>query len=208
MPQIGNDTAVIYLVDDDEAFLDSLAWLLKSLSYRVEVHHSPQSLLTARFTDHGCIVADLRMPEMTGIELLEKLRQRHIDLPYVVMTAYGDVESAVRALKSGAYDFIEKPFDNEAFIDLMEKAVALSREQAALSKDLRSSREKLASLTPRESEVLDYILAGMTNRAMAEKLGISEKTIESHRARVMEKTAASSLAELIQLVWRVRHARD
>ena len=205
----GKKSAVIYLVDDDQAFLESVGWFLKSISHRVEMHSSPQSLLAASqdgaLAGQGCIVADLRMPGMTGIELLKALRGRHNHLPFVVMTAYGDVESAVRALKAGAYDFIEKPFDNDAFADLVEKAVALSHEQANLSKNVEESRRKLASLTPREAEVLDHILAGVTNREMAEKLGISVKTIESHRARVMEKTEVKSLAALIHLVWQVRH---
>jgi two-component system, LuxR family, response regulator FixJ len=190
----------VYVVDDDEAVRDSLSVLLESKTYTVrsfasalEFLEAAPSLLT------GCLIVDIRMPEMDGLELQQRLIDGSLDFPLIVMTGHGDVPLAVRAMKAGAIDFIEKPFASEAILDSLEAALlrlsTLGEEDPAKV----AAVAKLALLSPRELQVLQGLLAGLPNKTIAYDLEISPRTVEIHRARVMDKMGARSLSELIRL---------
>lgn len=191
----------IYIVDDDEALRDSLVWLLESSGYRVCAYESAEAFLAA-YEDSmmGCLVLDVRMPGMSGFELFEALRDRHCTLPVIFITGHGDVPMAVAAVKRGAVDFIEKPFGDRDMLGLIEESLARERESRQQRRLEAETLRRLGELTQREREVLDLIIAGKLNKQIADMLGISIKTVEVHRARVMEKMCASSLAELVQSV--------
>jgi FixJ family two-component response regulator len=174
---------LVYVVDDDEAFRDSVAWLIESAGLGVKTFASAQQFLGGYLPEqHACVVLDIRMPDMSGMELQEELNRRSHAPPIIFVTGHGDVPMAVTAVKRGAVDFIEKPFSDSAFLELVQKALQLDAE-------LR---------TPREREVMERVIAGKLNKVIADDLGISIKTVEAHRARVMEKLGVSSLAELVQ----------
>lgn len=191
----------IYIVDDDEALRDSLVWLLESNRYRVAQFPSAEAFLEAYHADMaGCLVLDVRMPGMSGLELYECLRDRHATLPVVFITGHGDVPMAVSVLKKGAVDFIEKPFSDRDMLQLIEQCLATERESRSRLRQDAVVAHRLDQLTQREMEVLELIIAGRLNKQIADDLGISIKTVEVHRARVMEKMEANSLAELVQSV--------
>ncbi len=192
---------LVYVVDDDEALRDSLAWLVESKGYRVRQFESGEAFLAAwNPAMAGCLVLDVRMPGMSGLELYERLNGAGSTLPVIFITGHGDVPMAVSALKQGAVDFIEKPFQEGDMTRLIEHCMALDREQRSRLRQVVDVRRRLAQLTLREREVLDLIVAGKLNKQIADQLGISIKTVEVHRARVMEKMEAGSLAELVQAV--------
>src|SRR6516165_6869221 len=190
----------VYIVDDDESVRDSLSALLESKSYAVTSFGSaPEFLETARLLAAGCLIVDIRMPEMDGLELQQRLIERSLGFPLIVITGHGDVPLAVRAMKAGAIDFIEKPFTSEAILDSL--AAAFARLAAPRGQDpaAGSAASKLDLLSPREREVLEGLLAGLPNKSIAYDLEISPRTVEIHRARVMDKMGARSLSELVQL---------
>ena len=190
----------VYIVDDDEAVRDSLSALLESKGYAVASFGSaPEFLRAAPSLPVGCLITDIRMPEMDGLELRQHLIDRSLQFPLIVITGHGDVPLAVRAMKAGAVDFIEKPFAWEAILESLEAAV--SRLTAPNEEDPTKSAAvaKLALLSPRELQVLEGLLAGQPNKTIAYGLAISPRTVEIHRARVMDKTGARSLSELIRL---------
>ena len=192
---------IVHIVDDDEALRDSLAWMLEANGYAVACHESGEAFLAACTPDMtGCIVLDVRMPGMSGLELFEELVRRRCGLPVVFITGHGDVPMAVSALKKGAVDFIEKPFGERDMLRLVEQC--LQRERDTRDKRMleADTARRMAQLTQREREVLDLIIVGKLNKQIADVLGISIKTVEVHRARVMEKMGANSLAELVQHV--------
>lgn len=186
---------LVFIVDDDEAVRDSLELLLESAGHAVQVFEAaPDALEACRARPPACIVTDVRMPEMDGLEFQEKLAASGIRVPVIVMTGHADVPLAVRAMKAGAVDFIEKPFGDEVI--LASIAAALQRKpQAATDPALV---ERLGSLTPREREVLDLLVIGHPNKVIAHRLDISPRTVEIHRAHVMEKMKARSLPELVR----------
>lgn len=191
----------IYIVDDDEALRDSLVWLLESSGYKVCAYESAEAYLAEFTVDMtGCLILDVRMPGMSGLELFEALRARHCTLPVVFITGHGDVPMAVAAVKRGAVDFIEKPFGDRDMLGLIEESLAREREGRERRQQDAETARRLDDLTQREREVLDLIISGKLNKQIADMLGISIKTVEVHRARVMEKMAANSLAELVQSV--------
>jgi two-component system response regulator FixJ len=190
----------VYVVDDDEAVRDSLSVLLESNAYAVRSFGSaPEFLAAAPSLPVGCLIADIRMPEMDGLELQQQLIDRSLDFPLIVITGHGDVPLAVRAMKAGAVDFIEKPFASEAILASLD--MALSRLVARSEQDPTAAAAiaKLALLSPREREVLEGLLAGLPNKTIAYDLAISPRTVEIHRARVMDKMGARSLSELVRL---------
>ncbi|MEK9752376.1 MAG: response regulator [Rhodospirillaceae bacterium] len=189
---------LVYVVDDDEAVRKSICWLMESADHPARGLASAGELLALGPLDgEGCIVTDIRMPGMTGLELMAALAAAGSTLPVVVITAHGDIRMAVEAMKLGALDFVEKPFEEQALLAAVETALAESRRRSAdLSADA-DARRGFGRLSPREREVLEMILAGKPNRRVAEDLGISEKTVEVHRAHIMEKTGAKSFAELV-----------
>jgi len=192
---------IIYLVDDDEALRDSLAWLLESQGFKVAAFASAEDFLKAwRPEFNGCLLLDVRMPGMSGLELHERLRAQYSTLPIIFITGHGDVPMAVAALKKGAVDFIEKPFNDTELLRLVSQCLVTEQEHRARRRQDAEVSRRLDQLTQREREVLDLIIAGKLNKQIADVLGISIKTVEVHRARVMEKMAAQSLAELVQNV--------
>ena len=195
----------VHIVDDDEAMRDSLKWLLESRGLEVELYTSAEAFLGAFNSDFcGCLVLDVRMPGMTGLDLHEKLRARASTLPVIFITGHGDVPMAVSALKKGAADFIEKPFSDQDMLRLIESCMKQDRAAAAKRAENASAAQRLESLTQREREVLELIVAGRLNKQVADELGISIKTVEVHRSRVMEKMRAHSIAELVQLALKNR----
>ena len=193
-----SETAV-FIVDDDDGLRDSLRALLESAGLRVQ--DFPRAAAFLDFYDssrEGCLIADVRMPDMDGLQLQEELGRRKIGLPIIIMTGDGDIPLAVRAMRAGAVDFIEKPFDDEAFLATVRRALEIGRAargQATLS---QTSRERVEGLTPRERDVLELLVAGHPNKVIAFKLGISPRTVEVHRGRLMEKMQARGLSDLVR----------
>ncbi|QBK05312.1 DNA-binding response regulator [Hylemonella gracilis] len=190
----------VYVVDDDEAVRDSLQWLLEGKDYRVRCFDSAESFLS-RYDPRevACLIADIRMDGMTGLELQNRLIEKHSPLPIVFITGHGDVPMAVDTMKKGAMDFIQKPFNEAQLLDLVERM--LERARAAFSEyQLAADRDALlAKLTTRESQVLERIVAGRLNKQIADDLGISIKTVEAHRANIMEKLNANTVADLLKI---------
>jgi two-component system response regulator TtrR len=194
-------TQTIYVVDDDEALRDSMIWLLEGEGYRVACFDSAGSFLNARRDDmRGCLILDVRMPEMSGLELHEKLDALGSQLPVIFVTGHGDVPMAVSALQRGACDFIEKPFHNEDLLSRIIRALELDRQLSARRQRNGAIAHRLDQLTQREREVMKLVVAGKLNKQIADELAISMKTVEAHRARVMEKMGVRTLAELVKAV--------
>ncbi len=193
-------TGTVYLVDDDDAFRDSLKVLCESVGLGVECFDSADALLERYESGpmDGCLVLDIRMPGMSGLELQEALQQRESRLPIIFMTGHGDVPMAVRAMKSGALDFLSKPFSHQEMLDRIHRALETADERAAERQSHEQVEACFDELTPREIEVMDLVVTGLANKVVANRLGISQRTVEIHRAQVMEKMQASSLADLVR----------
>ena len=191
----------VFVVDDDPAMRESLSFLVGSVGLAVECFATARDFLD-RYDGRrgGCLVLDVRMPGMSGLELQERLADRGVDIPIVMITGFGDVPMAVRALKRGALDFIEKPFTDQDLLDRIHEALERDRCGRAERARREEIAARIAKLTPRERQVMDCVLAGKPNKVIAAELTLSPKTIEVHRARMMDKMQVSSLAELLQLV--------
>lgn len=190
----------VYIVDDDEAVRDSLSVLLESKVYAVRSFASaPEFLKAASALRPGCLIVDIRMPEMDGLELQQRLTDRSLNFPLIVITGHGDVPLAVRAMKAGAVDFIEKPFALEAILSSLEAAFSRLDTSGERDSVKAPAAAKLALLSSRELQVLKGLLAGLPNKSIAYDLEISPRTVEIHRARLMDKMGARSLSELIRL---------
>jgi two-component system response regulator FixJ len=191
--------AVVHLIDDDEDVRRALAFLLGTAGFAIKVYDSATSFLEkSDGAISGCIVSDVRMPGLDGLQLLRKLKETGAKVPVIVMTGHADVMLAVEAMKAGAVDFIEKPFPDERLLAAIEAALA-RQEVAQPTGQAARIRERMASLSPREREVLDGLLAGHPNKTIAYDLGLSPRTVEVHRANVMTKMGASSLSELVRM---------
>lgn len=191
----------VFVVDDDEAVRDSIRWLLESSNYKVELFDSGESFMTHYQPDQvGVLLLDVRMNGMSGLEVQGHLIARKSDLPIIMLTAYGDVQMAVTALKKGAVDFIEKPFDHAALRQLVEKMLVEAVRRRSQNERELIGRQKMAKLTPRERQVLERIVSGRLNKQIADDLGISIKTVEAHRASIMDKTASGTVADLMRVV--------
>ena len=190
----------VYVVDDDEAVRDSLQWLLEGKDYRVRCFESAEAFL-ARYDPRevACLIADIRMHGMTGLELQDKLIERHSPLPIVFITGHGDVPMAVDTMKKGALDFIQKPFDESALVSVVERMLEHARTAFTDPQQAAPREALLAKLTGRESQVLERIVAGRLNKQIADDLGISIKTVEAHRANIMEKMGANTVADLLKV---------
>lgn len=190
-----------HIVDDDSAVRESLSLLLRSVGIESCAYGSAQEFLAAWSPDmSGCLILDIRMPGMSGLDLQQTLQDRQSTLPILFMTGHGDVAMAVRAMRAGALDFIEKPFRDQELIDRVHQALALDAERQAAHAARREIQRRLALLTPREREIMDRIVEGHANKVIALDLGLSERTVEIHRARVMTKTETHSVAELVRMV--------
>jgi two-component system, LuxR family, response regulator FixJ len=197
-----NPEPLVYVVDDEASIRDSLAMLLRSVNLASRTFADAKSFLAAwEPRPASCLVADVRMPGMSGIELQEVLRGRGAHLPIIVITGHGDIAMAVRAMKAGAADFIEKPFHDQTLLDAVHRALERSADPsvAAEALDLAALRSRIAALTPREREVMALVVEGRPNKAVATRLGLSTRTVEVHRAKAMEKMHARSLADLVRM---------
>jgi FixJ family two-component response regulator len=189
----------VYVVDDDEAVRDSLQWLLEGKDYRVRCFDSAETFLS-RYDPRevACLIVDIRMGGMTGLELQDRLVERKSPLPVMFITGHGDVPMAVDTMKKGAMDFIQKPFDETALVTLVERMLAQATTAFADSLQAASRDALMAKLTTREAQVLERIVAGRLNKQIADDLGISIKTVEAHRANIMEKLNANTVADLLK----------
>jgi two-component system, LuxR family, response regulator FixJ len=197
-----SDGPIVILVDDDAELRRSLSLVLSLSGYRTITYPSAEALLRdldLHSDQAGCIVLDLRMPEMDGLQLQEALHARGCLLPVIFITAFGDVPASVHALKGGAIDFLEKPFSTEGLVARIEEGVELNARLRARIQRQRELQERLKGLTPREREVLQHVTAGLSNKEIARELAISPRTVEKYRARMMEKMQAESIAELCQM---------
>lgn len=191
---------IVYVIDDDDAVRDSLAFLLESADLTVRTYESAlQFLEQASRLEAGCIVTDIRMPEMTGLDLVRHLNDQGSSLPVIVITGHGDVPLAVEAMRAGVADFIEKPFDDEVMLTALRRALDISRNHAEEAAERRDIAQRLARLSTRERQVLDGLVAGQANKVVAQNLGISPRTVEVYRANLMAKMQASSLSELVRM---------
>ncbi|MGA8515972.1 MAG: response regulator transcription factor [Burkholderiaceae bacterium] len=190
----------VYVVDDDEAVRDSLQWLLEGKDYRVRCYDSAETFL-ARYDQRevACLIVDIRMAGMTGLELQDKLVERKSPLPVVFITGHGDVPMAVDTMKKGAMDFIQKPFKEEALVSLVERMLEQAKTSFSGHQQAASRDALMSKLTGREAQVLERIVAGRLNKQIADDLGISIKTVEAHRANIMEKLNANTVADLLKI---------
>jgi two-component system, LuxR family, response regulator FixJ len=190
---------IVYVVDDDEAIRSALRLLMKSADLRVVTCASAEEFLKVHKPElPGCLVLDIRMPGMNGLELQRLLNDRHIRVPVVIMSGHGDVSMAVQAMKDGAVDFIEKPFKNEVLLERVKQCVARDVETRKEQREHVEAATRIASLTPREREVMELLIQGKRNKIIASDLGISNRTVEAHRAKIMEKMHAHSLSEIVR----------
>jgi two-component system, LuxR family, response regulator FixJ len=200
------DKPTIVIVDDDAAVRDSLRALMESAGYAVKDYESAKAFLEEGVQSESCLITDIRMPEMDGLELQQEIAKRGLDLPLVVMTGHGDVPLAVRAMKAGALDFVEKPFDDEMILASVKRALEIGRHERNRASETKAAQDLIALLTPRELNVLEKLVAGRSNKVAAYELGISPRTIEIHRANIMDKMHARSLSEVVRIAIAADHA--
>lgn len=192
----------IFLVDDDEAIRHSASFMLRHAGYVVKTYPDGLSFLDqVDDSPEGCILLDVRMPHMDGLQVQSELKQRGINMPVIILTGHGDVPVAVEAMKGGAIDFLEKPYEKQALTQAIENAFARLDNEAADSRRSSEARAKISRLTPRELEVLKHLVQGMTNKTIAQTLSISPRTVEIHRAHMMEKLESDSLSTALRLAF-------
>lgn len=195
---------IVYIVDDDASVRESLKRLMKSVGLEARIYASGREFLQDERPDvPGCLVLDIRMPRMSGIELQRELALSEDELPIIFITGHGDVSLAVQAMKEGALDFLEKPFNDQDLIDTVQRAIDRHREAQSRRIEHDEISRRVDSLSPREREVLEFVITGMLNKQIAAELGTSEKTVKVHRARVMSKMEADSVAELVRLAVKI-----
>jgi two-component system response regulator FixJ len=193
------DKLMVHIVDDDDAVRDSVKAVLESAGFTCATYASARAFLDAAKLTAGCALVDVRMPEMDGIALLSELAGRHSELPVIIMTGFADVPLAVKAMKEGAVDFVEKPAPRDALVDAVRRALDKAQKAQSGDSERRDAQARLERLTQREREVLELLISGDANKIVAHKLGISPRTVEIHRGHLMEKTQAKSLAELVRM---------
>jgi two-component system response regulator FixJ len=190
----------VFVVDDDPAVRESLRWLIEPAGFGVEAYADAGSFLSAYDpTRPGCLILDMRLPDMAGIDLQEELLVRKVSIPIIIISAYAEFATAVRALRAGAIDFIEKPFQGQYLLDRIAQAIEIDAAQRRNAAEQHRAEDRLATLSPREREVLTHMLDGKANKTIAYELGLSPKTIEVHRAHVLQKLRVDSMIELSRL---------
>ncbi len=195
------EQVTVFYVDDDEAMCESIRFLMESVSLKIETFLSAKKFLDSYDALRpGCLLLDVRMPEMSGLELQEQLRKRKIDIPIIFITGHGDVPMATRAMKAGAVEFLTKPFNDQTLLDSIQNAIDLDAKRRLEAGKREQITERINKLTPREYEVMKCVIKGNLNKVTAYELGISSKTVELHRAKIMEKMKAKSLAQLVAMV--------
>jgi len=196
-----NPTPTVFLTDDDPAIRDSVGLLLRANGLAVETFASAVDFLESNAVQRpGCLLLDVRMPGMSGLDLQKRLQEMSCRTPIIFMTGHGDVPMAIRAMKAGAFDFVEKPFQAQALLDRLQEALALDAQERRRQARRNEVAARMALLSPREREVMERVVAGQYNKVIAAELGISISTVEIHRKRVMEKLQAASLSDLIQIL--------
>ncbi len=204
-PDVSELQQTVFVVDDDEAVRDSLEMLLRSVGIEVETYPDAGRFLAAYDPERaGCLVLDIRMPGVSGLDLQQRLGEQGATLPIIFITGHGDVPMAVKAIQDGALDFIQKPFHDQALLDRIQQALRLDAERRQQFERHAEIESRLRRLSPRERQVLDLVVAGNANKVIAGKLGLSQRTVEIHRAKVMEKMEAGSLAHLVRMVVQTR----
>ena len=192
---------MVFYVDDDDAMCKSIRFLIESVSLQIKTFSSAKDFLDKYVPGTpGCLLLDVRMPEMSGLELQEQLSKRNIEIPIIFITGHGDVPMATRAMKAGAVEFLTKPFNDQALLDSIQSAIEIDEEQQKANIEKRHIAERVEKLTRREFEVMKCVVNGNLNKVTAYELGISPKTVELHRAKIMEKMQAKSLAHLVKMV--------
>lgn len=194
-----HSTAVIHVVDDDESVRKATSRLLRAAGYTVETHASATQFLEANRTGHGCVVLDVGLPDMSGLDLQAKFLDTPAALPIVFVTGKGDIPMSVRAIQSGAVDFLTKPVQQEALLDAISRALARDAENRTKQERLEAARRRYEQLTPREREVFGHLISGQLNKQVAFDLGTAERTIKAHRHNIMEKLGADSMVDLVRL---------
>jgi len=198
---------IVFVIDDDRMVREGLQGVLRSVGLRVETFASAQGFLAAKRPDGpSCLVLDVRMPGLSGLDLQQQLSESNIDIPIIFVTGHGDIPMSVQAMKEGAHEFLTKPVRGQDLLDAVQKAIASDRGVRKERAELDEIRARFDSLTPREKEVLELVVAGLLNKQIADELGTSELTVKTHRAHVMEKTKADSLAHLVRMSERLKTA--
>jgi FixJ family two-component response regulator len=196
---------IVHIVDDDEAVRDSLSLLLSSVGLESRQYENAPAFLNSNFqTTSGCIVLDIRMPGMSGMDMHEKLNDLGCNLPVIFITGHGDIPMAVEAMKRGAVEFVQKPFREQDLLDCINRALQVDAGRRESTQEVDTIRDRLATLTPREQQVMEMIVDGKANKVIAFDLNLSQRTVEIHRAHVMEKMQTKSLAELVRMVMLAR----
>lgn len=190
----------VFVIDDDVSVRRGLSYLLVAAGYKVETYSSAEAFLTReKYNGVGCIILDVRMPGLSGMELQEKLIRSVYSMPIIFLTGHGDIPMGVQAMRKGAVDFLTKPCDDEQLLGAIQRAIEKAREARARFEEVEEIRRRIELLTPRENEVLRYVITGMLNKQIAANLAIAEATVKIHRGRIMEKLCAESIADLVRL---------
>lgn len=201
---MADDSPIVYVVDDDPSVLKALGRLIRSAGIRVQTFDSARSFLDfGHFEEPCCLILDVQMPDLTGLDLQEELTIRNLSLPIIFLTGHGNIPMSVRAMKAGATDFLTKPCDDATLLEVIHKAIEKDREAREEQAAIDAIQKRADKLTPRENQVLRLVISGLLNKQIAYELGISERTVKVHRARVMTKMEADSVAELVRLAEKV-----
>ena len=202
---MNNQDATIHIIDDDPSMLEYLSTLVKTINYKSKTYNNASDFLNT-YTDDGlgCLVLDMRLPGISGLELQQQLAGKNIDLPVIMISGFGDVPTAVKAMKAGVLDFLEKPFKGQELLDLIHNAVKKHQVDRKKNKNHDKTLKRVNSLTKREKEVMELVVSGMINKDIAKKLEISIKTVEVHRANVMDKMAVTSVTDLVRMSLEVK----